>query len=214
MYYFRPVAKRSGNEVTGAQINQITCSIAGSSFSEALVTLEKAASIPFTNPGATFEYTITLTNVGDTELTNLTLVDTLPDGFTFTDTSVATKTWTVDSLIPNEIRVFTYGVVVTEAATDGNYDNIVIASIGEDKIAETHHLIEVRTGLLLAEEFSGTFEELPDTGSQIGLYYFLVLGLVGAGAIVYRLFQYGRVLPLLESRKINLLTQIRHRGNQ
>ena len=112
------------------------------------VTVVKEANVEEVVAGGQIEYTITVTNIGGANLTNLTVTDRLPNWVTFNDASGngshtganvvtgygGTVTWTIPSLphaAPNNEVVFTVTVDVSEdaPAIDPNAPPVVAPAV-------------------------------------------------------------------------------------
>ena len=111
-----------------------------------MLVIEKSVADEFTNPGATVEYTIVVQNVGFAASLSTTLADTLPDGFTYTETGLATRGWDLGTVEPNESETVTYQVSVGSGVTSGNYVNIAIVSASNYRPVSDDATIEVRSG--------------------------------------------------------------------
>jgi len=83
------------------------------------------------NPSDTLSYTVTVSNSGNTPATYVELVDTLPAGFTFADTSsddTTIYTWKIEKLDVNDTADFKYDVHIDSLAGVGTYTNTAIAT--------------------------------------------------------------------------------------
>lgn len=77
-------------------------------------------------------YDITVSNTGDTELTNITVVDTAPDGTSIAEAADATvagqkATWTIESLAAGDKKDFT---IKLTGQTAGEHDNVATVKAG------------------------------------------------------------------------------------
>lgn len=79
------------------------------------------------NPGSKLVYTVVVTNTGNDQATNVTVTDTLPTGFTFADTGLNAKTFTLGNLAAGASTSFTYEVNVASDATAGVKENLAKA---------------------------------------------------------------------------------------
>lgn len=92
------------------------------------MTITKTVDVNLSNPGKTVNYTVTVANSGDADLTNVVVKDTLPSGFVFVDGGKATKTWTIGTLLAHHQRVINYPVKIAETVKAGNYENKAVAT--------------------------------------------------------------------------------------
>ncbi len=150
------------------------------------LSLNKSVSKSIVNPNETITYTINIANNGSASAVNVRLTDTLPDGFTFTDTHSAKRIWMVGTLLAGEARTIAYAVKVGGDVKEGKYRNLVIATANDQPSLKASVPVEVRVPKVLGEE-------LPKTGA--GPLELMSL-LIGVAVIV------AGVVGLIRSRRL------------
>ena len=129
----------------------------GGSYSPRLL-LEKSVDHEFVNPGSTVTYTLEVTNIGNQTGENLTFDDTLPAGFTYTDTGLTTHHWDLGDIAASESIAIKYDVDIGSDVTAGEYINVAVARITNggypDNEATADENLEVRTAGVLGESAS------------------------------------------------------------
>ncbi len=139
------------------------------------LTIEKTVGKAFANPGDTVPYTIVVTNVGDAVAENVTVLDTLPPGLHYADTSATDHSWFLGDILDGDSKTITYDVIVDGDATAGNYINTAVAwADGVDNVSDTAAL-EVRVPAVLGAE------TLPVTGA--GMLSLVISAIAGLGAV-------------------------------
>ncbi len=143
--YSENVAQAVGTRLGGAQV--FSPSDNAFIFFTSL-TIDKDTSTPSVSIGDTATYTIVLENIGAATVTNVTVADTLPTGFTYAsgsvvevdatrtsttnpgvgDTSLNWGTWDID---PGGTLTITFDVDVNVGTTPGTYDNTATADSTE-----------------------------------------------------------------------------------
>ncbi len=110
------VMDQNENQATSKQVET-----AISVDSPVLELTKTAAEGPF-NPGQTVEYTVTVTNNGTADATNVVLTDALPDNMMFQD-GTTTKTWTWDIIAVGTSQEAAYTAIIDDEATANTYTN-------------------------------------------------------------------------------------------
>ncbi|WP_338732346.1 gliding motility-associated C-terminal domain-containing protein [Mangrovimonas cancribranchiae] len=94
------------------------------------VAVEKTVSQENASIGDTITFTITATNLGTTEATNIEIYDMLPNGYNFVDSSTSSGVynfnsyvWSIPSLTPNQIETLT---ITAEIVSANNLINIAL----------------------------------------------------------------------------------------
>ncbi len=143
--YSENIAQAVGTRLSGAQIFSPTDS-AFVFFTS--LTIDKDTSTPSVSIGGTATYTIELENIGAVAVTNVTVADSLPAGFTYIDYGVVEVdafrtstqdpfsgasnlnwgTWDID---PGGTVTITFIVDIAITTPDGTYDNTVTADSTE-----------------------------------------------------------------------------------
>lgn len=146
-------------------------SVLGATITPELI-LKKTVKGTTVNAGGTATYTVTISNTGTADLTNVVLKDTLPKGFTFTDTGKATRSWTIGTLKAHHERVINYIVRVDATVKAGKFDNKAIATS-----AELDPQMAVATVTVKAPRVLG----LATTGASMNDYLFFAFGALMLG---------------------------------
>lgn len=125
------------------------------------------------NPGDTgITFEIIVTNNGNLMAFDAMLYDQLPEGFTYTDSGLNTRSWPLGDIAPGEIKHITYSAQADESIEPGEYINTVSAS------AANHGPINA-TAKTYVENVSvlGISQEvLEETGmSEVELIWLLIL---------------------------------------
>ncbi|MBI5037147.1 MAG: DUF11 domain-containing protein [Candidatus Kerfeldbacteria bacterium] len=118
------------------------------------LTIDKSVNVTtFVNPKAVVTYTVVIDNVGtDTAIATM-LADALPAGFTFVDTGLGTKTWSLGDLAPADAPItITYQVKVGADVEKGFYDNLAVTWASNHPSISDKATVEVRVPTVLAEE--------------------------------------------------------------
>ncbi len=143
--------------------------------------ITKTVKEDFVNPGGKANYTVTVTNKGEATAVNVRLTDSLPNGFTFTETGLANRVWVIGNLAANAAKTISYEVEVDEASKTGTYENLAVAMADNNDPVSAKATIEVRKPSVLSE-----VTELPNTGvgpTDKALYsigvFFLMIGVLG-----------------------------------
>jgi len=105
----------------------------------AVLSLIKTADKATASPGDELTYTVTISNSGDGDATNVLLVDVLPAGFTFADekgmnTGDTEKTWKWIKLNAGDDLTVTYDVLIDSQAGLDTYENL--ATVSADEVHE------------------------------------------------------------------------------
>ena len=103
-----------------------------------------------------------VTNTGDAPALTVVLTDTLPTGFTFTETKTNTQTWGLGDLAPTESKTVSYTVSVGSDVTAGTYVNQATAQATDVDPVSASVPLQVRAVQVLGAETS-----LPVTGAGI-----------------------------------------------
>ncbi len=144
--------------------------------------LSKTTDMEFTNPGNAVTYTLTVSNTAtDKTAVNVTVMDRLPDGFTFVDNNAGVDSWQLGDLAPGESKTITYKVKVDEKVKSGTYENLAVARADNAPEVFAKAPIEVRDVTVLGFE-------LPDTNGGKTALLSLVFGIIlmFAGYFIYR----------------------------
>ncbi len=145
------------------------------------MTLTKTVLATTTNPGKTVTYTVTISNTSDIDVTNVTLSDTLPKGFTFVDTGKTTKSWTIGTLKANHQRIINYDVLVGSTVKAGTFVNKATVRSTELEPLNATAKVTVKVPQVLG---------LATTGASFRDYLIFASGL---GCLAFGLFTAGRL---------------------
>lgn len=120
--------------------------------SQPALTIDKTASVAFTNPGATISYTIVVTNAGPGTALNAVLTDVLPSDFFYTDLpSATTRSWNLGNLNPGSSRTTTYQVGISDTARQAFHVNVAhVNATNHGTVSDTAR-VEVRNGEIIGE---------------------------------------------------------------
>ena len=108
--------------------------------------------------GQILNYTITVTNTGPGDATNVVVTDTLPKGLTFTDDGTMIKSWSIGSLIAGAGMTITAKVHVSTSAATGKYLNTAVATSTEIDPVSAQVAVQVTQPQVLALATSGVNE--------------------------------------------------------
>lgn len=128
------------------------------------LTIEKSIAEPFANPGSTIDYTIVFKNTGSAVAYNIILTDTLPDGFTYTDTGLSTREWDLGTLGAGAEKTITYQVDISEDVEPGDYLNTAEVKANDLDPVLDDATIEIREGEVLGAATTTVPTTLPKTG--------------------------------------------------
>ncbi len=164
------------------------------------LSIVKTASVASATVGQAVEFTLVVTNVGETEATDVMVVDTLPsqlgdvstsstDGTVIYDEAGHTLNWTIDVLASGESMSITYGATIKEA---GSILNVAaIASEHHDPTLEDN---ESTVAIEVPEE------SLAFTGSSAWRWVYTGFGLALAGLAALALVGWTRPNRRLQRR--------------
>jgi len=145
----------------------------GDSYFPAL-SIGKSVAESSTNPGGTLNYTLTIKNNGNAPAQNVKINDTLPSGFSFSDTGLNTKEWDLGTIAAGAEQTISYQVIVATNVPAGNYENVAVVSASNQGNISAIVMTPVTLGVVLGE----ATEKLPTTGEDIVLL--LIAGLITA----------------------------------
>jgi len=147
--------------VTGDQTCSAQCTIVEPEPEPVLtpvLSIIKSVDKSLANPGDTLNYTITVSNSGEGEATNVTLTDNLPAGLTFADVSDHngtetgdTATWDLGTLIAGADVTVKYTVHVDSNAGADLYDNTAVVDSDETNPLNAQATTEVKIPVVLGE---------------------------------------------------------------
>ncbi len=135
------------------------------------LTISKQINVNFANPGDTVTYKVNITNNGNLTAYNAVLTDTLPSGFTFSNTSETSKTWQLGNMASGQTKGAEYDVVIDSSVASGIYANIAQVS------ADNHDTISASTDLEVRKIVVKGIELAP-TGFSVKEFIILILTLV------------------------------------
>ncbi|MBI3114936.1 MAG: DUF11 domain-containing protein, partial [Candidatus Kerfeldbacteria bacterium] len=136
------------------------------------LTLAKVAGQTSVNAGATLQYTVTISNIGEADAVGVTLTDSLPDGFTFTDTGEQNRVLALGVLAVGATKTITYEVTVDPETNAGRYVNTATVTADNHDGLVARASVDVRTPSVL-----GAVTELADTGAGSQDYVLFTIGL-------------------------------------
>ena len=142
-----PVSATSTVEVRVPSILGVT--------NEPTMVVTKTVDTKSTNPGKTITYTVTISNPGEVDLTDVKVDDTLPKGFTFADTGKATKTWAIGTLKAHHQRVINYLVKVGTGVKAGDFNNVVVVLSNELDPQKANVLVNIKVPQVLGLATTG-----------------------------------------------------------
>lgn len=141
--------------------------------SEPSLIISKVVKPTVSKPGAVVTYTVAVKNIGDDDATNVTIVDTLPDGFTFVDTGTKTRTFALGTIEPSHTRTLNYDVRIGNSVKAGTYANRAVLTADGLEQQEVQATITVKVPKVLG---------LATTGPSLKDYLIFMAGLMLAAA--------------------------------
>lgn len=122
-----------------------------------VLTIEKKAEKSSVYAGdLSVPYSFTIKNTGSASAYEVTITDTLPDGFVFKDTKDTKKTWTIPVLAVGETKSFNYLVSIGKEVKPDYYTNTVKAVAINHSAIIANAKIQVKPPLVLGEKLTGT----------------------------------------------------------
>jgi uncharacterized repeat protein (TIGR01451 family)/LPXTG-motif cell wall-anchored protein len=137
-----------------------------------------------TNPGGIVNYTVKVKNNAFATAKNVILKDTLPAGFTFQDTGLAEKEWSLGDITYGVEKITTFQAVVGIGVGIGDYKNTAMAKADNQGAIYANALIPVIIGQVL-----GARTELPNTGTDPILFIIVGLGIIITSLLTLLWFQ-------------------------
>ncbi len=116
------------------------------------LTAAKTASALFVNPGDTVTYTLSVTNSGSADATDVRLRDVLPPNFTLDGTTTNTVDRDLGTVAPGTTIVTTYLAKVADAAPAGVHANTAVFTAGNHPQVTAVATVEVRIPAVAAAE--------------------------------------------------------------
>lgn len=164
-----------------------TCS---STPDQPILELDKTTAQPFSNPGGTYDFTLTVVNSGTITATNVVVTDILPNGFIAADSITR---WNIGDLAPEASHTIAFKVNVGILVAPGDYTNIAkaVADNYGEVIADAP--MDIRTGTVLGMGY----QELPNTGPGATMAVYFKVNLLALLA--------GVTLNLILRKKIALV---------
>lgn len=132
-YYFRATAsagteKKISKELVIAK-TPTDCIVVKGEEGKPVLEIKKDNAQNFANPGdKNVEYIITIKNNGNLTAFDVNLVDTLPEGLTYSEDGKTSHTWSIGDLAPGETKAVTYTIDVSPEADYKTYTNIAVAN--------------------------------------------------------------------------------------
>ncbi|MCL2687184.1 MAG: hypothetical protein FWE58_01450 [Methanobrevibacter sp.] len=126
------------------------------------ISINKTVSNANPNKGDEITYTITVTNNGDNTVTNIKVIDKLPDGLTYVSSETSNDLdynpengeWIIDSLDPGESETLNITVNVTGTGTITNTAKLVLESDGEDDDEDPEDSVDIEVIFLVSLEIT------------------------------------------------------------
>ncbi|MHA1482665.1 MAG: DUF7507 domain-containing protein [Candidatus Heimdallarchaeaceae archaeon] len=148
------------------------------------LTIDKSVTETFANPGGTINYTIVVKNTGSAVAYNIILNDTLPSGFTYTDTGLSTREWNLGTIGEGSEETTIYQVFVGEDVMPGNYSNTAEAKSDSLSSVSDDATIEIRAGEVLGAATTTVPtilpKTLPKTGASSSSILFILFASLGS----------------------------------
>jgi uncharacterized repeat protein (TIGR01451 family) len=145
----------------------------------------------FVNPGATVNYTVTVTNTtGATDTAhNVSVTDVLPAGFTFVSGGTSTKTFVLGELAPGASITTSYAATVSTTQTAGIYTNTATASATNAPAVSASSNVDVRVPEVLAAIAIATLAitktaDVPFAGPDTTVTYTITVKNIGEATAV------------------------------
>ena len=111
------------------------------------ITIVKSVNKPVAQPGEAVTYTFTVTAGGDEASSLVTVIDTLPQGFTFMEGAQSSRTWDFGTMAVGTSMTESYDVLIGVAVAPGKYENVAVATIANgipsDNRSEARATVEV-----------------------------------------------------------------------
>ena len=132
--YLNVVTAKAKHKVNGVWVNypQVQASFAikvnAAPQNNPSLIIDKIANKSVLQSGEALQYTISVTNAGAGVAENLTLIDSLPGGFTVLSTGDSTITWTKSSLNPGQTWTNTFTAQSSSSVANGSYVNTATVS--------------------------------------------------------------------------------------
>ncbi len=120
-------------------------------------------------PGDVTTYTLTVTNIGDGDATNVIVTDTIPSGLSFVHIKSKTATWNLGTLKPGHSRVINVDVRVNSNAKKGTYENVATVTADDMPVRDAKAAVNVTIPKVLG---------LATTGVRTLDYLIVLAGLV------------------------------------
>ncbi len=168
VYYFKPISHASP-DVFGKELgfDMATCcsTVVLGEEGAPILTIEKHVMAEFANPGdENVAYKIIIANTGNLTAFNTILTDTLPTGFTYSDTGSSTQTWQINDFNPGQTEQVEYLVNIASDTAAGIYANIAQVS------ADNHGAVSASADLEVK-----IIKVLPISGIDRGEYILLII---------------------------------------
>ncbi|MFH1366444.1 MAG: SdrD B-like domain-containing protein [Patescibacteria group bacterium] len=113
------------------------------------LTIGKTVDKDSVNPNSLVNYTVTISNKGEATAYNVILTDKLPAGFTFTDTGLNEKTWTLGDMTPGSSLTLNYEVLVGKDVKAGDYLNQATVKADNNDPITAKVNVNVKQGVVL-----------------------------------------------------------------
>src|SRR3989338_6756264 len=92
-----------------------------------LLSISKTANNSVVNIGGVASYSVSIINSGNGTATNVSLTDTMPNGFTHTTNGQTVRTWNLGNIVPGETKNVTYSANIANNVASGSYINTAVA---------------------------------------------------------------------------------------